>query len=213
MLGSVVVERPAGSLPAMSPLYALGSESLERAVAALNRDEVVVVPTDTVYGLAARAGSPVGTERIFALKGRAPDVPLAVLVADAEQAASLLAEIPPWAADLLAQHWPGPLTVVGRQADGVELAVGATDATVGVRCPDHGFVRAVTRRIGPLAVTSANRHREPTPPNARGVAAHLGIGADLVVVDGGPCTGEPSTVLDITGGAPVVLRAGPVAAG
>jgi tRNA threonylcarbamoyl adenosine modification protein (Sua5/YciO/YrdC/YwlC family) len=197
----------------MSPLYVLGSESLERAVASLNRDEVVVVPTDTVYGLAARADSPTATDRLFALKGRAPDVPLAVLVADVEQAADLLDEIPPWAAELVATHWPGPLTIVGRQAAGIDLAIGATDSTVGVRCPDHGFVRALARRIGPLAVTSANRHREPTPPTARGVAAHLGIGADHVVVDGGRCDGEPSTVVDITGAAPVVLRAGPVAVG
>jgi tRNA threonylcarbamoyl adenosine modification protein (Sua5/YciO/YrdC/YwlC family) len=197
----------------MASIVSLGSPAaLDRAEGALDRGEVVVIPTDTVYGLAACAGSPGASATVFALKQRPTDVPLAVLVADEAQAVALLDDLPDWAAALMDDFWPGPLTIVGRRRPGVTLDLGASAGTVGVRCPDHEFVRALSDRVGPLATTSANLHGQPTPRTAAAVIAQLAptLGPESLVVDGGPCTGSASTVVDVTGAEPVVLRQGPV---
>jgi L-threonylcarbamoyladenylate synthase len=181
--------------------------AVDRAAEALLRGEAVVVPTDTVYGLATRADA---ARSLFVIKDRSPDVPIAVLVADIEQARPLLADLSPWATELVRRHWPGPLTIVAERRAGVVLDLGEPAHTIGVRCPDHGLVRALAGRVGPLATTSANRHGQATPATAGAVVDQLGEGLapDTVVVDGGPCPGTPSTVVDVTGRAPVVLRQG-----
>jgi tRNA threonylcarbamoyl adenosine modification protein (Sua5/YciO/YrdC/YwlC family) len=128
-------------------------------------------------------------------------MPIAVLVASLDQATSVASMS--GAADRLARRfWPGPLTIVMDRRGG--------DGTVGVRWPDHDFIRALARRVGPLAVTSANRHGEPTPATAREAAAAL-IGDVALVVDGGRCDGLASTVVDATGSGIAILRAGPIA--
>lgn len=187
--------------------------ALDAAAAALEEGAVVVIPTDTVYGLAARADAPGAAASLFAVKDRPADVPVAVLVADRAQAAALLDRLPGWADELVDRVWPGPLTVVGRRRAGVTLDLGEPAGTIGVRCPDDAFVQALARRVGPLATTSANRHGAPTPETVGGVVDQLGdrLEPGTVVVDGGPRRGTPSTVVDATGDAPVVLRAGPVA--
>ena len=124
---------------------------------------VVLLPTDTVYGLAALPGISSATARLFALKGRAAEAPLAVLCADQSQALSLAAV--PAARPLGAvasRWWPGPLTVVAQRRAGVELHLGEPSATVGLRVPDHDLVRAIASAVGPIAVTSANHHGRPT---------------------------------------------------
>ncbi|HEX5366448.1 MAG TPA: L-threonylcarbamoyladenylate synthase [Acidimicrobiales bacterium] len=182
---------------------------LARVVAALGAGEVVVLPTDTVYGLAASPAVEGATDRLFALKGRRRDVPLAVLCADAGQAlaladpASVTAEVRRVAERL----WPGPLTLVLPRRPGLRYALGEPAATIGVRCPDHPLVRAVAAATGPLATTSANRHGRPTPAAAPAVAVALGPGPALVV-DGGPCAGTPSTVVDLTGSRWSAVREG-----
>lgn len=198
-------------MPTVVPLDDPGAR--RTVVEALRRGEVVVVPTDTVYGLAARAGTPGAAAALFAVKDRPADVPVAVLVADVDQARTLLEGLPAWADELIARHWPGPLTVVGRRRRDVDLDLGEPRDTIGVRCPDHAFLRAVAAEVGPLATTSANRHGEETPETAAGVVAQLGhrLPRGTVVVDGGPCRGRASTVVDATGDAPVLLRPGPVA--
>ena len=168
-----------------------GAADIDAAVAALLDGRVVAIPTDTVYGLAAL---PSARATLFELKRRPPEVHVPVLVADIEQAATV-GELHP----LMEAHWPGPLTVVVRRLDG------EPPGTVGLRCPDDDLVRDLCRRAGPLAVTSANLHGQPTPPDATGVAA---LFPDIVVVDGGVRAGEPSTVVDVTGPEPVVLRQG-----
>jgi L-threonylcarbamoyladenylate synthase len=172
--------------------------ALGEVITALLAGEAVVVPTETVYGLAALPGF---EDRLRELKGRPASVPIAVLVADTEQATVATGlPLPAAAAALTRAFWPGPLTIVLATAGGL---------TLGVRCPDLAFVRAVAVETGPVATTSANRHGEPTPPTAEAAAASL-AGPVAVVVDGGPLAGVPSTVVDVTGPQPVVLREGPI---
>jgi tRNA threonylcarbamoyl adenosine modification protein (Sua5/YciO/YrdC/YwlC family) len=175
--------------------------ALDRAVAALRAGGTVVLPTDTVYGLASL---PEHQDQLAASKGRPEAMPIAVLVADPEQAWSLVAGGSPssQAAALATAYWPGPLTLVL-----------PTDAgpTIGIRCPAAAFVQELARRVGPIATTSANRHGEPTPATASAAAVALDVPPELLV-DGGPCEGVASTVVDVTGSSPLVLREGSISA-
>ena len=157
-----------------------------------------MLPTDTVYGLAALADDPIATGRLFELKGRAAEIPLAVLCAGVDQALALAEEpVSPSVRAVAERWWPGPLTLVLRRRAGLALHLGEPESTIGLRVPDHALVRTVAREVGPIAATSANRHGEPTPPTAAEVSAELGSGADLVV-DGGPLADGASTVIDAT---------------
>lgn len=182
------------------------------AVEALRAGDVVAVPTDTVYGLAALPTVADATARLFALKARGVQAPMAVLCADASQALSLAA--PAALTDevrrIADRLWPGPLTLVLPRLPGVGYELGEPADTVGVRCPDHAVVRAIAGAVGPIASSSANRHREPTSPTAEGVAATFG-GELGLVLDGGRCEAPPSTVVAVTGTAWRVLRGGPIA--
>ncbi len=166
---------------------------------------MVVLPTDTVYGLVALAADAAALDALRSAKGRGAEVPIAVLVADAGQAAALTADLGDVGRRLAARWWPGPLTLV------VQAALGAPDVggegTVGVRCPDDAFVRAIADVAGPLAASSANHHGEPTPETAAPIAATF---AELLVVDGGPRSSVASTVVDLTVDPPAVLRTGPI---
>ncbi len=182
-------------------------EAITRAVGLLRRGEVVAVPTDTVYGLAADAFDPQAVQRLFDLKDRPAQRSIAVIVADADEAARLV-ELSPSARRLADEFWPGPLTLVARRAPGTPEHLGAGD-TIGVRVPDHDPMRNMARP-GALAVTSANMHGEPTPATAVEVARLFG--AVPLVLDGGPLPGQASTVVDVTTSPPVVLREGPISA-
>lgn len=171
---------------------------------------VAVLPTDTVYGLAAMPDDRAALARVFALKGRSADVPVAVLCATPAQALASAGAVRASAAVLAAQHWPGPLTLVLPRHPDLEWDLGEPRSTIGVRCPDHELIRRVTDRVGPIAATSANRHGEPTPTTASAAADSLTGPVDLIV-DGGEIEGSASTVVDATGERPVVLRQGPVA--
>ena len=190
----------------------LGARALDDAAFALAEGRVVAVPTDTVYGLAVDAFRPGATERLFAAKRRPHDVDLPVLVATPEDVHRLAADVPPYAAALIERWWPGPLTLVLRRRPNLAVDLGARHDTVGVRCPASEVVCELASRIGPLATTSANRHGEPTPLSALGVAEVFGDGEVSVVIDGGVCSGEPSTVVDVTGIEPRVLREGALSA-
>ena len=181
---------------------------LARATDALIAGLVVAVPTDTVYGLAVDPVRPGASDRVFAAKRRSRDVTLPLLVADVSQAEAV-AEVSTEARELMARYWPGPLTIVLSRRPGLGLDLGDEEHTVGVRCPGHPVPRALCAAVGPLAVTSANRHGEPTPSDARAVASVFGPEIALVL-DAGPGGGAPSAVVDCTGIEPAVLRAGPV---
>jgi L-threonylcarbamoyladenylate synthase len=187
------------------PADASGTELVGTA---LGRGEVVVIPTETVYGVAVLPDRPGAIDRLFSAKARPPSVAVAVLVADPEQAAQLAAD--PLPRRLVERHWPGPLTLVVRRHPDIEWELGGDPETIGIRCPDHELVRTLCRRLGPIATTSANRHGEPTPPTAAEVAEALAGGGVSLVLDGGVCEGEPSSVVDLTGEQPRVLREGAV---
>lgn len=183
---------------------------VDRLCSALLAGEPVVMPTDTVYGLAVLPGVPGGTARLFALKDRRPDSPLAVLVADADAARALSGPLGPEVDRIVERLWPGALTLVLPRAAPVAVwDLGGDPRTIGVRCPAHTLVRAVARRVGPVVTTSANRHGEPTPPTAAEAAATL-TGPVAMVADGGALRGAASTVVDATGTSWTLLREGPV---
>ena len=171
----------------------------------LRRGAAVGVPTDTVYGLAADAADAAAVQRLFELKERPDDRSIAVLVADLA-AAETLVEFTPAARRLAERFWPGPLTIVAARRPKAPPHLG-TGATIGVRLPDDDIMRAIAAP-GPVAVTSANLHGDPTPTTAQGVAELFPTLS--LVVDAGPRPGASSTVVDMSAAAPVVLRQGPI---
>ena len=181
------------------------ADAVAAATEALQRGEAVGVPTDTVYGLAADATDAAAIQQLFELKERPSERSIAVLAADME-AAETLVELTPSARLLAERFWPGPLTIVAARRPAAPEHLG-TGATVGVRLPGDDIMRAIAA-AGPLAVTSANLHGGPTPSTAHGVAELFP--ALSLVVDGGPRPGASSTVVDMTGAAPTVLREGPI---
>jgi L-threonylcarbamoyladenylate synthase len=178
-----------------------------QAVRALAQGQPVAIPTDTVYGLAVDPFRPGATDRIFAVKRRPRDVSLPVLVTGVEQALSLATAVPDLALELMAAYWPGPLTLVLPARAGLEADLGDDELTVGVRSPDHPVPQALCAATGPLATTSANRHGSPPLVSAEEVAEAFGDSVS-VVLDGGICTGSPSTVVDCTGQELKLLREG-----
>ena len=184
--------------------------SLDRAVEVLRAGGTVVLPTDTVYGLAALPCVPGATDQLVTLKARSVAQPFAVLVADVAQAQSLIGPPADHVAAWMAALWPGPLTLVlRRSAEALNLVLGGDPHTIGVRCPDHAFVRELAAMVGPIATTSANRHGEPTPTSARAAAAAL-TGPVGLVVDGGMAGTIASTVVDATSETWRILRLGAI---
>ncbi|MCU1483803.1 MAG: hypothetical protein JWN67_549 [Actinomycetia bacterium] len=187
--------------------------SLDEVVEALAAGLPVVVPTDTVYGVAVDPSRPGATDRLFEVKERPTEAALPVLAADVDQAFALAGEVPPAARRLAEAFWPGGLTLVVPRRPGLGYDLGGLDdLTIGVRVPDHDVVRSLARRVGPLAATSANLHGRPTPETAAGVVAELGDRV-AVVLDGGVCAGAPSTVVACAvDGSVAVLREGRIPA-
>jgi L-threonylcarbamoyladenylate synthase len=186
-----------------------GDPRLAEAVAALRRGELVGMPTETVYGLAGDAGNPAAVRKIFELKGRPADHPLIVHVAGAEALADWCANVPEAARRLAAEFWPGPLTLIlPRAAHVSDLVTGGQD-TVGLRCPAHPLAQALLHGFGGgLAAPSANRFGHVSPTSAAHVRAEFGD-ALPIVLDGGDCTvGIESTILDLSGRSPRILRPG-----
>jgi L-threonylcarbamoyladenylate synthase len=181
--------------------------ALAAALAALAGGAVVAVPTDTVYGLAARVDRPAAVAAIFAAKGRPADLALPVLIGRWRQVRTVAGSWPRPASTVAARFWPGPLTVVVPAVAGLGELLGS-DETVGIRRPRHRGVEALCEAAGPLAVTSANRHGEPPCTTATAVAGQFGGDAVPLVIDGGRCAGVPSTVVDCTVTPPACLREG-----
>ena len=182
------------------------------AIETLRAGGLVAMPTDTVYGVGVALDAPDGLERLFAAKDRPPDRAIVLLVADVEQAASV-GVVSPVARVLADRFWPGGLTLVLAQVPeaGLPAVLTGGAATIGVRVPDHDCPRTLARALGPLPVTSANLSGHPDARDAAAVIAQLGARIDLVL-DGGPARGgTPSTVVDCSGEAPRVLRAGAIA--
>lgn len=184
--------------------------AISAAARALARGGLVVLPTDTVYGVAARPDVPDATARLFEAKRRSRDLTLPVLVASRSDAESVGA-FGGIAERLAARFWPGPLTLVlDRAAEARAWDLGEERATVGVRVPAHAVALALLAASGPLAVTSANVSGEPTPRDCDGVVGALGDAVDVYLCAGPSPIGVASTVVDATTDAPRVLRSGAV---
>jgi L-threonylcarbamoyladenylate synthase len=188
---------------------ALFARAVARASELLRAGEVVALPTETVYGLAANALNPGAVERVFAIKGRPAQNPIIVHVASLEMARSCVRDWPDLAQRLAVAFWPGPLTLVLPRSSLIPDIVTAGGDTVGVRWPGHPFIQAVIAACGfPLAAPSANLSTQISPTTARHVYRQLG-GKVPLVVDGGPShVGIESTVIDLSGDEPQVLRPG-----
>ena len=183
------------------------------AVELLRAGGIVAVPTDTVYGIAADMALPDAIERLFAAKGRAPEKAVAVLLADAAQAAEL-GVLSPAASVLAERFWPGGLTLVlpVRHEARLPRVLAGGAPTIGVRVPDHPTPRALAAVLGPLPTTSANRSGEADARDAQEILERLGESLALVL-DGGPIRGGPaSTVVDCTLEWPSILREGAIPA-
>jgi L-threonylcarbamoyladenylate synthase len=177
------------------------------ALRAFRSGAVVGVPTDTVYGLAAIL-EPIALGQVFEVKGRPDDLALPVLVDGLDQVRSIATSFPPVAAHLGEVFWPGPLTLVIPAKRAIGKMIGGTGRSVGVRWPNHPLLETLCNELGPLGVTSANRHGEPPLTSAQAVRDVFDAELVPLVIDGGRCAGEPSTVVDCTTRVPRCVREG-----
>lgn len=187
--------------------------AVSSAAAALLGGAVVGMPTETVYGLAARAEDAHAVRRVFTIKGRPANHPVIVHVADASGLQRWGTDLPEYAVDLAHALWPGPLTLVVPATDDVPRYLTGGQDTVGIRCPAHPVALALIEAAGPVAAPSANRFGQVSPVSAQDVVTDIGDRLDPgdVILDGGSCpVGVESTILDCTGPAPRVLRWGAV---
>ena len=235
--------------------------ALRAAAEVLQGGGVVAIPTDTVYGLAAVAAKSEAVARLVAMKGRSKSQPIAVLVSDSAQAEELAGELSAEAVSLMDAFWPGPLTIVLPVAAGTTSAstaaedtanaaevlsgrekAGTTAAgtTIGIRCPDHNWVRQLARQVGPIAATSANLHGKPpcataeevaqafskthetapesvsskspegSVPKTKLVLMRPALIKPALIIDGGPSATAASTVVDCLSPHPKILREGPI---
>jgi len=183
---------------------------LDAAATAIAEGRLVLLPTDTVYGVAADAFTPAAVTGLLAAKNRGRTMPVPVLIGEASTLAGLVIDLPPVANQLAEAFWPGGLTLVLEHAPSLAWDLGDAEGTVAVRLPDDDLTRDLLRRTGPLAVSSANRSGRPAATTAEDAAQQLGEHAE-VVLDGGPrSSSAASTIVDCTGPAPRVLRVGAI---
>ena len=185
-----------------------------QAKVALQRHEVVVIPTDTVYGIAADAFSAKGVELLLSSKGRDRTVPPPVLIQKFETMSALATDLPLVANQLASAFWPGALTLVLRAQASLDWDLGETKGTVALRVPDHKITLALLEDVGPLAVSSANKSGEPAAVTAQQAYDYFGDKITVYLDGGGSPKGEASTILDLTqvrDGEPIrVLRKGAI---
>jgi tRNA threonylcarbamoyl adenosine modification protein (Sua5/YciO/YrdC/YwlC family) len=180
------------------------------AALAVQRGQLVVLPTDTVYGIGADAFEPDAVRRLLAAKGRGREMPPPVLVSAATTLDALAVGLPSYARALMEELWPGPLTLVCRQQPSLQWDLGDTRGTVAVRMPDHDVALELLSRTGPLAVSSANRSGMPAATDVEQAEEMLGESVE-VFLDDGPTPGPvPSTIVDVTGEVGRLLRDGAV---
>jgi tRNA threonylcarbamoyl adenosine modification protein (Sua5/YciO/YrdC/YwlC family) len=183
---------------------------LKAAAAAIRRGGLVVLPTDTVYGLAADAFGPESVAALLTAKGRGRDMPVPVLVASPTMLHGIADQIPAAGRSLVEAFWPGGLTVICRQQPSLAWDLGDADGTVAVRMPLHPVALELLRETGPLAVSSANRSGQPAATSAADARQQLGEQVE-VYLEAGPTGGSiASSIVDVTADPPVLLRAGAV---
>ncbi|MBA3311502.1 MAG: threonylcarbamoyl-AMP synthase [Nocardioidaceae bacterium] len=186
------------------------ADGFREAKLALSRSGLVVMPTDTVYGLAADAFDPAGVRRLLRAKGRGRKMPIPVLVGALDTMRALATNLSREAQALATELWPGGLTLICRQQPSLRWDLGDSRGTVALRMPDHADALALLDDNGPLAVSSANLTGQPPPTTVEEARAMLADAVD-VYLDAGPTAGPvPSTIIDATGDVPTVVRAGVV---
>ena len=178
------------------------------AVDAVRRGQLVVMPTDTVYGVGCDAFDAEAVASLLAAKGRGRQMPPPVLVPRAATVDGLARDVPEWARELMAECWPGPLTLVLRAHSSLAWDLGDTFGTVAVRVPDHEIALGLLGQIGPMAVTSANATGQPAATTAAEAHAMLGDAVSVYLDAGELGESLASTIVDATKGDPVVLREG-----
>jgi L-threonylcarbamoyladenylate synthase len=197
----------------MSPVFDCTTEhgrvdGIAKAAAGVREGKLVVLPTDTLYGIGADAFAPDAVRDLLAAKGRGSDMPPPVLVPEVRTVDGLATDVPDYARALVTAFWPGPLTVVLRAQPSLLWDLGDTGGTVALRMPDHPVALELLRAVGPMAVSSANRTGYPASRTVVEAASQLGAAVEFYL-DGGPVTGGlASTIVDCTREEPVVLRVG-----
>lgn len=197
----------------MSPVFdcttAQGrADAIPKAAEGVRRGRLVVLPTDTLYGVGADAFSPEAVHDLLAAKGRGTDMPPPVLVPEQRTIDGLATDVPDYARALVREFWPGPLTVVLRAQPSLVWDLGETGGTVALRMPDDEVALALLKEVGPMAVSSANRTGHPASRTVVEAASQLGASVEFYL-DGGPVTGGlASTIVDCTRDEPVILRLG-----
>jgi L-threonylcarbamoyladenylate synthase len=190
-------------------IAATDPQAIPLALEILREGGLIAFPTDTVYGVGSLAFDQAAIESIYVAKDRPLEKAIPILIGDMRDLEKVAVEIPTLAHRLAARFWPGPLTIIVPKHPDLPAAVSAT-STVGVRVPDHAVARSLLRAAGPLAVTSANLSGRESPREAGEVLAQLD-GRIPLIVDGGVTPGgTSSTVVDVSSGEPVILRAGPL---
>ncbi len=186
-------------------------QQIERGVSILRQGGLVAFPTDTVYGLGACANLPQAVERVYKVKERPRNMPLPLLLADVSQITKVAKPVPPIAWLLIHSFLPGALTIVLPKSNSVLDIITAGGTTIAVRLPAHPIPVALAKGLGtPIVGTSANLSGRPSPLTADEVYSQLGDKIDLII-DGGRCPGgRESTIVDVTGETPVVLREGAI---
>lgn len=182
--------------------------AIDAAAGAVRRGELVVIPTDTVYGIAADAFSHDAVRALLDAKGRGREMPPPVLISAVTTLDALAVDVPDWARTLVEKFWPGPLTLVCRQQASLMWDLGETRGTVAVRMPDDELALAVLERTGPLAVSSANLTGRPAATDADAAEEMLGDAVAVIVDAGTSPGGEASTIVDATLPAGRILRRG-----
>jgi tRNA threonylcarbamoyl adenosine modification protein (Sua5/YciO/YrdC/YwlC family) len=186
---------------------------IEAAVSAVKGGRLVVLPTDTVYGVGADAFDPSAVASLLAAKGRGRDMPVPVLVGSWQTIDGLAFAVPDAARELIHAFWPGALSIIVQQAPSLQWDLGEGQGTVMVRMPLHPVAIEVLRGVGPMAVSSANVSGRPPAVTAQDAQRQLGELVE-VYLDAGPSQQQAaSTVVDLTGATPRILREGPVSAG
>lgn len=186
--------------------------AVAEAAAVIAASGLVVAPTDTLYGLAANPFDRAAVARVFAAKGRGGDQALPLVAADLAQVTTAIGALPPVGARLAQHYWPGPLTLLMPAPPTLALAVSGGTGRVGLRVPDHAVMRALCAACGfPLTATSANRSGLPPTADPTTIDETLASAVD-VLLDAGPTPGgPPSTILDVSGAEPVLVRPGAIA--
>ena len=184
---------------------------LEQAVRVLRNGGVVAFPTDTLYGLGSDIFNAAAVEKIFAIKERPAGLALPVLIDDWDQLEMVADDVPPSVKTLTEKFWPGPLTLVVKKAAKVSDRLTAGAATVAVRVPDHPVPRGIARLLGgPITGTSANISGNSDPQDLAGLKSQVGSKVDYLLTTGPAPQGAASTIVDITGTTPKLLREGAI---